>query len=208
MNMQYQHFKYKGYGCDLDGTTYSTKGARRKVTHHTGYLVITMYVNKKAKQLREHRFIYECVTGREIPKDMFINHIDGDKSNNKFSNLELVTPSENTRHAFKTGLMKPLVGEANGNSRIDAGIVRNIIRDIIEGQNNTNIGLKYNLDPKHISLIRHKKRWRFIFEEPEFKDYKFSRSDRTGLRKEGSTTIPRGSTTQANGVGSGVHVNT
>ena len=169
--MQHEHFKYVGYGCDPDGTTYSTKGKRKAVIHNTGYQVISMYVNGKPKQLRAHRFIYECITGREIPSGMVINHIDGNKSNNAFSNLELVTHSENTKHALQIGLMKPCVGEFNGGATISADLVRNIIRDCMKGLSNKDIGSKYSLDPKHVSLIRLKKRWKFIFEEPEFHNY-------------------------------------
>lgn len=191
--MQHEHFKYIGYGCDLDGTTYSTKGKRKVILHNTGYQVMTMRVNKKPKQLRVHRFIYECVTGKSIPENMVINHIDGNKTNNSFNNLELVTYSENTRHALQTGLMKPCVGEMNGNASIDAETVRNIIRDCTKGLSNKEIGIKYNLDPKHISLIRQKKRWKFIFDEPEFQTYviqnstklqKLSTQDRDKLLKD------------------------
>lgn len=37
------------------------------------------------------------------------NHIDGNKLNNCFSNLEIVSIKENTRHAIELGLHKPKV---------------------------------------------------------------------------------------------------
>lgn len=195
--MTYEHFKYKGYGCDPDGTTYSTKGKRKGNIHHTGYGVITTYKDGTHKQLRVHRFIYECVTGKEIPDGLVINHIDGNKLNNRFDNLEAVTPRDNTIHAIQTGLMRPHVGEYNGNAQISADIVRAIIRDCMVEQSNIQIGLKFNLDPKHISLIRHKKRWKFIFNESEFLNYVPIKVKPMYVRQETSTTIPNGSTSEA-----------
>ena len=39
-------------------------------------------------------------------KDLVINHIDGNKSNDVCTNLEWVTISQNTQHAYDNGLVK------------------------------------------------------------------------------------------------------
>ena len=174
--MQYRHFLYTNYGCDKDGTTYSTKGVRRSSFHHTGYKVISVRLHNKTKQLREHRFVYECVTGKPIPEGLVVNHKNGNKSDNRFDNLEVVTLSENTVHAFQSGLTTARVGELNGNSTINADTVRAIIREIMKGKSNKELSLEFQLDLKHISLLRNKKRWKFIFAEPEFLLYEITKS--------------------------------
>ena len=49
-----------------------------------------------------------CPEGYE---KMDVNHIDGDKSNNHYSNLEWVTHHENLKHAGRTGLFSGLRSE-------------------------------------------------------------------------------------------------
>lgn len=46
-----------------------------------------------------------------------VNHIDGNKENNHYSNLEWCTSSENKRHAFKIGL-RTQSGENNNSSKL------------------------------------------------------------------------------------------
>jgi hypothetical protein len=64
-----------------------------------GYLDIKM--NNKTYTI--HSLVAKYFLG-ERPKDLCINHIDGNKFNNAPSNLEYVTITENIKHSIKTGL--------------------------------------------------------------------------------------------------------
>jgi hypothetical protein len=66
-----------------------------------GYFRINMNGNKN---YFSHRFIYECYFG--VVKDGFvIDHFDGNPKNNNLSNLQTITPSQNSRRG-NTGRCK------------------------------------------------------------------------------------------------------
>lgn len=71
-----------------------------------GYAHVTLYINKKPKRFNVHRLVAQAFIPNLEQKE-YVNHIDGNKSNNIASNLEWTTPSENTRHAVATGLKLP-----------------------------------------------------------------------------------------------------
>jgi hypothetical protein len=48
----------------------------------------------------KHRFIWTYFNG-PVPADVEIDHIDGDKLNNKLSNLQLLTHAENIRKHYR-----------------------------------------------------------------------------------------------------------
>lgn len=80
---------------------------------NVGYYRCTIHnksIADSPKHFFRHRLVAECWC--KIPehlkmvsmKELQVNHIDGDKLNNNYLNLEWCLPFENLRHAVKTGL--------------------------------------------------------------------------------------------------------
>ena len=115
-----------------------------------------------------HRLIAEAfITNPENKRT--VNHKDGDKHNNVYSNLEWATYQENSQHASDTGLNPKQKGEKNGMSKINNETCIQLIIDMLEGANNNELSEKYKLHSRYISLIRGKKRWKHLWENM-FKD--------------------------------------
>ena len=87
-----------------------------------------------------------------------VNHIDGNKQNNNYSNLEWCTTQENTKHAINNGL-SDAKGENHGNSKLTS---ENIIDIRGSKLSPKELALKYNVCFQTISDIRLKKRWKHI----------------------------------------------
>ena len=96
--------KRTNYTVDTDGHVYDQFDNELHQTNFQGYRVVYLMLYGKSTQVRVHRIV--CETFLQNPENKpFVNHIDGCKSNNKLSNLEWVTPKENSRHAVRTGLI-------------------------------------------------------------------------------------------------------
>lgn len=80
-----------------------------------GYLKMNFYDDGVVHSRLVHRVVMAAFVG---PSKMQVNHIDGDKTNNKLSNLEYVTQSENIKHGFRTGLYTNM-GEQNPSAKLN-----------------------------------------------------------------------------------------
>lgn len=84
-----------------------------------GYPQVILSNNGYKQSQRVHRLVANAfVDGRD--ECLEVNHIDGCKENNRACNLEWVTPSENSLHAYTTGLShrSPLAGTPPSRVRV------------------------------------------------------------------------------------------
>ncbi|WP_051149989.1 HNH endonuclease signature motif containing protein [Bacillus safensis] len=113
-----------------------------------------------------HRLVAQYFIG-DIPRGFVVNHKDGNKLNNHADNLEIVTYKENTKHAMDIGLMAGQPGEENSMAKMTNEQANNLINDLLSGMSNKEAGVKYGLHSQYISLIRHKRRWKSLWDRIE-----------------------------------------
>lgn len=90
------------------GNIRSLHGLKVKLLHKTigtngYYMTALMSINGKRKNCTIHRLVAKAFILNPNNKPQ-INHIDGNKLNNYYKNIEWCTQSENMQHAFKNGL--------------------------------------------------------------------------------------------------------
>lgn len=92
-----------------------------------GYLRVRLLHYDKDVTRTVHRLVMDHFQPNDNSK-MTVNHIDGDKTNNKLSNLEWIDRGEQMVHAYKLGLKKAKRGCSNRHAKLTAEDVRYIRR--------------------------------------------------------------------------------
>lgn len=103
--------EFNNYSVSDDGKVRSDKTGQEKVLQKDkrGYNIVNLYKNGDFKSKRVHRLVAEAFL-EPVENKECINHIDGNKLNNKVDNLEWCTHKENIEHSWRTGLYKPIKG--------------------------------------------------------------------------------------------------
>ena len=72
-----------------------------------GYIEVRLCKNGIVSYMRVHRIVASTFLQGDVT--LQVNHIDGNKANNRVDNLEFVTPRQNSIHAHSIGLHKGCV---------------------------------------------------------------------------------------------------
>lgn len=140
----------------------SVEKTLKNVIDKSGYYFVNLRGKKKNKIGKIHRLI--ALAFIENPENKpFVNHIDGDKTNNSINNLEWVTNAENTNHAVRTGLHN------HGKAVLQLDMNNKILNRFASAQE---AAIKTNIERRNISsCCRGRKKtaggYKWCYENPE-----------------------------------------
>ena len=156
-----------GYHIDEYGNVFNLKKNRKKTIINThrdkdGYLrcALICQTTSFSKMVYVHRIV-AMIYCEGYQKSLVVNHKDGIRDNNHYSNLEWITPADNERHARKV-LGKRLLGEKASRHKLKTNQVLAIRVMINDGKRLKLISEKYNVSTATISRIKRGVCWNHI----------------------------------------------
>jgi len=130
-------------------------------TDKQGYKYITLRKNRKIKNIRVHRLIW-FMKHDKICDNLEINHKNGIKDDNRTENIELITRSENAKHAYHVLKVINNEGIHNPNAKLSEDEVREIRNKSNSGMRVKDLAKYYKVSISTIKDIKSGKIWKNI----------------------------------------------
>ena len=127
---------------------------------HKGYDRIGLNKNGKKKRFFVHRLVLQAFNPSS-DETLEVNHIDGNKLNNNVENLEWVTSSENSIHAFKNNLHNHQ-GERNTNASITDSEAKEIKKLKGKGLTQKEVGEMFGTTNYVVANIWNRRGWTHV----------------------------------------------
>jgi len=126
-----------------------------------GYEQVKLYRNGTGINRPIHKLVAAAFIGPTPPGNE-VNHANGRKRNNAASNLEFMTPMQNTHHAMDLGLFDNR-GERNGESKLTESEVLKIRESYATGgESYTTLANRFGVAFQTIGKIVTRKKWRHL----------------------------------------------
>ena len=129
-----------------------------------GYLAIYLQVEgKKRKRCYVHRLVFEAFRSA-IPDGLEINHINGNPSDNRLKNLELITRSEKMKHRYRE--MEPSRNRSKGADHYKAKLTVDDVHRVLamakEGITHKAIAAQFGIGRTAITSLVNGKSWKSV----------------------------------------------
>lgn len=140
------------------GRVEGPKGMRKNCVDKNGYYVIV--IEKQNYRINRLVATYFINNKNNLP---VVNHLDGNKQNNIYTNLEWCTYSKNMKHAYDLGLKQPICGSKHVATKLNEEIVK-AIRGVLDAGISSNLELAQivGVKPSTIWCIKNRLTWKHI----------------------------------------------
>ena len=133
--------------------TRAKAGHVMKLSPIRGYLDVGLSRDGKQKVFRVHRLVVAAFIKR-IPEDLVVNHKNGIKTDNRLSNLEIVTVQENVLHAFR------VLGRRRTGEKLTAEKVVTIRKERASGSSLKTLAQRFDVTVTCIAHVATGKTWK------------------------------------------------
>jgi hypothetical protein len=132
-----------------------------KLNPSNGYRTISLVKDKVKVTHMVHRLVAFAFKENPLSKP-FVNHEDGDRSNNYYLNLTWSTNSENQYHSYNVLGNKAVKGESNGASKLNEKDITIIRALYATGISQSEIGKLFGICQQAITKVISRKTWAHV----------------------------------------------
>lgn len=155
--------EYPNYAVTQVGEVWSQKNQKwlKLQTLSNGYHAVSLFKDGKARSVLVHRLVGNLFVPRGRKDQTCINHKNGDKTDNRASNLEWLTRGENIQHGFATGLHNNS-GESHGANALTEDKVKGMRERYEEGATFSQLGREFNVSKSCSRSVCLRLSWKHI----------------------------------------------
>lgn len=143
-----------------NGIIYGIRGRPVGRCDTSGYVQFTYFVDGRSRIFSAHRTIWEQVNG-PIPPGMEVNHKNGVKTDNRISNLELMTHQQNIKHAYENDL-KTNRGVHHPRSILNDDKVRELRRLRADGVDALVLAAQFGISRRNVYDVTNRRTWTHV----------------------------------------------
>lgn len=150
----FEHYSISSHGqvCREISKGRKERKILKQYTDRKGYKYVCLSKNSNVSTVRIHRLVSAAFVAGDL--SLTVNHIDLDKTNNRADNLELITRTENTKHATKNGHI------STSGAKIDYEQAVTIRMAKILGQTSKALSEEFNVSKRTIERIVRGELWK------------------------------------------------